>query len=56
MKVVAYQPQYREDFIRLNTHWIEKYFTMEQADREVLQHVEEHIRQGAAGKSCVGNL
>lgn len=29
MQIILYTPQYKADFIRLNTAWIEKYFTME---------------------------
>lgn len=47
MKVVEYQEKYKQAFIALNTAWIEGQFTMEQADREVLEHVEELLRLGA---------
>ena len=47
MKVIAYQPRFREDFIRLNTAWIEKYFSLEQEDRELFAHLDERLGQGA---------
>jgi len=33
--VVPYRPEYREAFERLNRAWIEQYFVVEEADREV---------------------
>ena len=33
--VVPYRPEYRADFERLNRAWIEQYFRIEDADREV---------------------
>lgn len=33
--VVPYRPEYRADFERLNRAWIEQYFQIEDADREV---------------------
>lgn len=33
--VVSYRPEYRADFERLNRAWIEQYFQVEAADREV---------------------
>ncbi|MDO4306633.1 MAG: GNAT family N-acetyltransferase [Eubacteriales bacterium] len=47
MEIVEYQEKYKKDFIELNTQWVERYFVMEQADREVLEHVEELLKTGA---------
>jgi len=47
MEIVKYQEKYKEDFIALNMAWVEKFFVMEQADREILEHVEELLDQGA---------
>lgn len=46
MEIVKYKKKYEQDFIRLNTAWIEKYFYMEQEDRDILYHVEEFIKNG----------
>lgn len=46
MKVIEYQEKYRQDFIRLNTAWVEKYFVMEDTDREILSHTDELIKKG----------
>ena len=36
-EVVTYREEYREDFERLNRAWIEQYFVLEEADREVFR-------------------
>lgn len=38
-----YAPQYREDFLRLNRAWIEKYFKLEAADLRVLENPQSEI-------------
>lgn len=35
--VVTYREEYRTDFERLNRGWIEQYFVLEEADREVFR-------------------
>jgi putative acetyltransferase len=35
-RVVTYQKEFRAAFAELNREWIEKYFTLEPADREIL--------------------
>lgn len=47
MEIVAYQPCYKQDFIALNTAYVEKFFVMEQADRDILEHVDEWLDKGA---------
>ena len=34
-QVITYRDEYRQDFERLNCEWIEAYFSIEEADREV---------------------
>lgn len=41
--VVPYRPEYRADFERLNRAWIEQYFVVEEADREVFADPEAAI-------------
>jgi ribosomal protein S18 acetylase RimI-like enzyme len=36
VQIVDYQARYRRDFARLNREWIEQYWTLEQADRQML--------------------
>ncbi len=43
IEIVAYQPEYQPWFERLNRDWIEKFFSMEPIDFEVLQNPETHI-------------
>lgn len=47
MNIIEYQNQYKTDFISLNIGWIERYFTPEQADYEILDHVEELLAKGS---------
>lgn len=41
--ILDYAPAYAPDFKRLNTEWIEKYFTIEEHDLEQLDHPQENI-------------
>jgi len=43
LEIVDYQPSHQPWFERFNRQWIEKYFSMEPLDFEILQHPEEHI-------------
>ena len=46
MEIVEYQEKYKQAFIDLNTQWVERFFTMEDTDREVLDHVEDFLKEG----------
>ena len=48
MIIVPYEHKYKEDFIRLNLAWLNKYFTAEERDIEMLYGVEDMIAGGAA--------
>ncbi|MDK2957573.1 MAG: GNAT family N-acetyltransferase [Desulfomicrobium sp.] len=49
VEIVDYAEEHHEAFKRLNYEWIEKYFTVEDADRELLERPEEKIlRPGGA--------
>ncbi|WP_407352825.1 GNAT family N-acetyltransferase [Luteimonas sp. R10] len=43
IRVVAFAPRWREDFARLNLEWLQRWFTVEAVDREVLGDPESHI-------------
>lgn len=43
VRIVDYAPRWREDFARLNLEWLERWFTVEPIDREVLGDPEQHI-------------
>lgn len=47
MQVIEYQEKYKKDFVKLNTQWVERYFVMEDADLEVLEHVDDLLKSGA---------
>lgn len=47
MRIVEYSPELKRDFVDLNTWWIEEYFgTIEQADWDEFDHVDEEIAKG----------
>jgi ribosomal protein S18 acetylase RimI-like enzyme len=43
VKIVRYKPVYAKAFRELNEEWINKYFTMEKADRKSLDHTKEYV-------------
>jgi len=43
LEIVPYNPNYDEDFARLNFAWLEKYFYVEDYDREVLTKPKQYI-------------
>lgn len=47
MEIVEYTPERKQEFIDLNTWWIERYFDqIEQADWDEFNHVDEEIARG----------
>lgn len=45
VEIIDYSPEFQDDFKRLNYEWIEKYFTLEEADRQSLNHPDQKILQ-----------
>lgn len=45
VEIIDYAPEFQQDFKRLNCEWIEKYFTLEAADYQSLDHPEKKILQ-----------
>lgn len=43
VKIVTYEPQYKEAFKALNEEWIKTFFVMEASDYKLLDHPEEEI-------------
>ena len=43
IEIIDYQPEFHDDFKRLNYGWIEHYFTIEDSDRKYLEHPETNI-------------
>ena len=46
MKVVPYDPKYKETFIEMNKQWISEMFTIEEEDLRVLTHIEDALEAG----------
>mgnify|MGYP001071141881 FL=1 len=46
MEIIQYQEKYREDFVRLNTEWLERFYTVEPYDQDMMDRVEEFIEKG----------
>ncbi|MGX7668711.1 GNAT family N-acetyltransferase [Flavobacterium pedocola] len=42
-RIITYQPQYKQNFIALNTAWLEEYFFVEQHDKDVFENIEEIV-------------
>lgn len=45
IEIIDYLPEFHDDFKRLNYEWIEKYFKLEEADHQSLNHPDEKILQ-----------
>lgn len=43
IEIVEYRPELKEHFYKLNAEWLEKYFSVEEADRKLLLNPEEEI-------------
>lgn len=53
-KIITYLPQYKQNFIDLNTAWLEEYFFVEQHDKEVFENIEEIVlKPGGEIFSCL---
>ena len=58
-RIADFEPRWRGDFERLNVEWLERWFTVEPVDREVLANPEVHILAhgkpaGSGGVYAVG--
>lgn len=47
MEIIEYSEAFKKDFIELNIAWIRKYFVTEQADYDILEHVDELLKKGS---------
>ncbi len=47
MKIIEYQEKYRKDFIKLNSEWLERFYTIEPFDQDMMDRVDELIQKGA---------
>lgn len=46
MKIVPYDPKYKEDFLALNRAWISQMFVLEAEDIREMEHIEPYLAQG----------
>lgn len=67
VRIVDFEPRWRQDFARLNLEWLQRWFVVEPIDREVLGDPETHILAdggrvlfallgGADGERAVGTV
>lgn len=47
MEVAEYSEGYRDAFVELNTAWLERFYTVEPVDREMMDHVDDLVEKGA---------
>lgn len=47
MQIIEYEERYKPDFIALNEEWVQRYFVQEEADRQILDHVDALLEKGA---------
>jgi ribosomal protein S18 acetylase RimI-like enzyme len=43
LEIIAFKPEYSQDFYNLNTEWLEKYFYVEKYDEKVLSNPKKYI-------------
>lgn len=55
MQIVEYEKKYRNEFIRLNTEWLERFYWVESFDLYAMEHIDELISQGAMAYFAVEN-
>ncbi|WP_313806799.1 GNAT family N-acetyltransferase [Flavobacterium sp.] len=41
--IITYKPEYKQNFIDLNTAWLEEYFFVEQHDKDVFENIEKVV-------------
>jgi DNA-binding MarR family transcriptional regulator/N-acetylglutamate synthase-like GNAT family acetyltransferase len=46
VRIVGYEPKYKDDFKRLNEEWLKKYFSIEPEDEKILSGPEEITKNG----------
>lgn len=46
MKIIPYDPKYKDDFVEMNRFWISEMFEIEPEDIRELENIESVIRQG----------
>lgn len=46
MRIVPYDPKYKQEFIKINRAWISEMFIMETEDERELENIEPYIKSG----------
>jgi len=46
VRILSYEPKYKDDFKRLNEEWLKKYFSIEAEDEKILSNPEEIRKNG----------
>ena len=46
MQIIPYQEKYRKEFIDLNTAWLERFYTVEPFDQDMMDRVDELVQSG----------
>ena len=47
MNIIEYDKKYKNEFIRLNTEWLNRFFMVEPVDQDMMDRVDELIENGA---------
>lgn len=47
MEIIPYRKELKKDFIDLNLGWLNRYFTVEESDREIFDNVEKYLANGS---------
>lgn len=47
MNIIQYDEKYRKDFVDLNTAWLERFYTVEPFDQDMMDKVNELVQNGA---------
>lgn len=47
MEIIEYNKKYKNEFIRLNTEWLSRFFMVEPVDQDMMDRVDELIENGA---------
>lgn len=55
MEIIEYQKKYKNDFVQLNTEWLERFYTVEPFDQDMMDRVDELIESGSMVYFAVEN-
>lgn len=53
MEIIKYQEKYKDDFVKLNTAWLERFYTVEPFDQDMMDRVDELVQNGAKKLSLI---